>query len=106
MRGWLSVQTAPFPLLVELPPAIHRTKNTNIGPEGEVTMTFTGDGPTASDWRPRFTQKNAGVYVYGTIKYVDAFKIPRITNFRLHKGGDSGVSGPDLNFSTYDNEAN
>lgn len=91
---------------MELPFAVQKTKNTNIGPSGDITLNFNGDGSAAIEWRPRFTQTTGAVYVYGTVKYVDAFKIPRFTNFRFYKGGDTGVSGPELSFSTEDNEAN
>lgn len=102
----IGIATTQFPLINDLPPAVQKTKNTNIGPGGDITLNFNGDGPAAIEWRPRFTQKTGAVYVYGTIKYVDAFKIPRYTNYHLYKGGDTGVIGPELSFSTDDNEAN
>jgi hypothetical protein len=86
---------------MKLPPAIQK-----IGPSGEVTLNFNRDGPAFVEWQPRFTQKSAAIYVYGTIKYRDAFRINRFTDFRLYKGGDSGVSGPLLNFTIDDNKAN
>jgi hypothetical protein len=82
-------------------------KNTNLGPGGEQNMNFTCVGPIPVELRAGFEpQKIRAVYVHGTIKYVDAFKIPRFTNFRLYKGGSFGVTGPELSFTTDDNEAN
>jgi hypothetical protein len=101
----LGIVPAPFPLVVPLPPEVQRTRNANIGPGGEITLNFSGDEPVAVEWQPRFIEKSGAVYVYGAITYVDAFKIPRFTNFRLYKGGDTDVTGPELNFTTDDNEA-
>jgi hypothetical protein len=102
----IGAATGPFPLINELPPAVTNTKNINIGPGGGITLNYDGDGPAAIEWRPHFTQKIGAVYVYGTIKYRDAFRAKRFTDFRLYKGGDAGISGPKLYFSTDDNKAN
>jgi hypothetical protein len=104
--GSLGVDAAPFPLTIKLPRAVRRITNINIGPGGEITMNFGDDEPVLVEWQPRFTQKTAAVYVYGTIEYRDAFRIKRFTDFRIYKGGDGGVSGPLLNFSIDDNKAN
>jgi hypothetical protein len=69
-------------------------------------MKFRSDRPIPVALRAGFPEKIRAVYVHGTIKYIDAFKIRRFTNFRLYKGGDGGVIGPELNFTTDDNEAN
>jgi hypothetical protein len=102
----IGIQTAQFPLVLKLPMAIQKTKTGAVGPGGDIMLNFNGDSPSPVEWRPRFAQKGGAVYLYGTIKYVDAFKIPRFTNFRLYKGGDTGVSGPELTVSPDGNEAN
>jgi hypothetical protein len=109
LSAWLGVDILPFPLKTPLSSAadIQQIANTNIGPGGEQAMKFSSDRPIPVELRDEFEpQKISAVYVHGTIKYVDAFKIRRFTNFRLYKGGNFGVTGPGLSFSTEDNEAN
>ena len=107
VAAWLRVDIAPFPLKTTLQPAdVQQIDNTNIGPGGEQLMRLISDGPIPVELRAGFEpQKASAVYVHGIIKYVDAFEIRR-TNFRLYKGGRSGVTGPELSFTTDDNEAN
>jgi hypothetical protein len=102
----VGVDTVRFPLTTALPSPNFRHKLPNIGPGGERTHRFEGDEPIPVEWRARFEQKTSAVYVYGKIKYRDAFAARRFTDFRLYKGGDSGVSGPELNFSPDGNKAN
>jgi hypothetical protein len=102
----LGVYTDTFPLATVLPPAAVKIRNTNIGPGGEQTVTFSGEEPTTIGWRQRYTQKTGAIYIYGIINYLDAFGCRKFTNFRLYKGGDAGVSEPPLSFTIDYNEAN
>jgi hypothetical protein len=100
------IDIAAFPLVDELPRASIEHAKMNLGPGGEQILNFRSDEPINVEQRARITQKIAAVYIHGEIKYADAFKIQRFTNFRLYKGGHAGVSGPELSVSIDDNEAN
>jgi hypothetical protein len=103
----IGVCAAPFPLIAALPPIDTQSiKNTIIAPGGEQILNFHSDEAFTSELRGKIAQKVGAVYVHGAINYIDAFKVPRFTNFRLYKGGDVGVSGRLLSVSEGDNEAN
>jgi hypothetical protein len=98
---WLEMIEAAFPAEPSVFAADDiKVKNLTLGPGGQNAVSI-----GRPDWPGKTFLSTEAFYVYGRIEYLDCFNRKQKTNFRLYKGGPSGVSGADLNFATDGNQA-
>ncbi len=107
--SWLqidvTVQTEERTLVVSTP--IQRGSTINLGPGGTFTKFLWFHRPVTAPEISEIASGVRGVYAYGRIEYIDAFKVRRFTNFRLKY---TGVFPPPpnsiFNFCESGNDAN
>lgn len=103
----VAVELAPFPTDVSTltKPSTESLKNITLGPTAENTITMTRAPFSQTEIADMAARK--ALYVYGTIRYEDAFGESRSTKFCLIKGGGNQypLAGTDLFINNEGNEA-
>jgi len=97
-----------FPSLIPLPELDEAgpTSRSDVPPSGILIKTLAGKRPLTLDERARITNGTAALYVYGEIRYRDAFGQDRWTRYRLMRGGNVGVSPTTMTTTEEGNESN
>jgi hypothetical protein len=93
MRGWISIWIEKYPLKITLPeaPPDFRKATETLAPS-RVSIFVTSKSPPVQAQYIRLLGTPEGtVYVYGEIRYKDAFGTARWTKYRLMYGGGEPV---------------
>ena len=87
-------------------PVVESQFPTTIGPQSGFNKTIVFDRSITPQEITDIANQSRGIYLYGRIEYIDAFKKKRFTNFRLRYTGQYPPPGPHIvNFSGSGNEA-
>jgi hypothetical protein len=89
---WMGVKVTQFPLAVELlppEPGSISTSKSSIGPG--VSYNLVREICLPDEIKAALREGTMAIYVFGEIRYRDAFKIDRFTRYRLIYGGDAGA---------------
>ena len=95
VRSWISMWIAEYPLTETLtyPPHDFRTSSSILAPDGRETMFIRKSPPIAHEYVKELGTHTGTIYVYGEIRYRDAFGSDRWTKYRLMFGGPEGHPG-------------
>jgi hypothetical protein len=108
MRQWIHIWIEEYPLRVDLPtpPADFRKAKDILAPRRRAMVFITKDPPVSAEEVPLLGTLQGTIYVYGEVRYRDAFGHDRWTKYRLIYGGLEGVRPGLLEPDTEGNEAN
>lgn len=97
-----------FPSLVPLPEVEETSplSRNDLPPSGILTKTLKGGRALTPDERARIGNGTLALYVYGEIRYRDAFGRNRSTKYRMIRGGNVGVRATTMTTTEEGNESN
>jgi hypothetical protein len=99
VTGWIHMWIEEYPLKVLLPepPEGFQRSREIIGPASIRTYIIAKKPPIPTESLPLLGTTRGTIYVYGEVRYKDAFGCERFTKYRLIYGGSEGVrkSKPD-----------
>jgi hypothetical protein len=106
--GWHHIWITGYPLTEELPepPKSFTTSQSIIPPGGHAFILIPKDPPVPAQSVHLLGTPEGTIYIYGEIRYRDAFRVNRFTKYRLMYGGPEGIHGEHLKPHTEGNEAN
>ena len=108
VRSWIHIWITDDPLkeILPVPPEDYMTSVSIIPPGGFHFMVIEKDPPIPSNVLHLIGTSQGTVYIYGEIRYRDAFNIERFTRYRLIYGGSEENHGGHLKPHTDGNDAN
>ena len=106
--SWHHIWIAAYPLTEKLPeaPKSFITSRSIIPPGGHAFMVIPKDPPVCERAVHLLGTPEGTIYIYGEIRYRDAFGVERFTKYRLMYGGPEGIHSEHLKPHTEGNEAN
>ena len=89
VRQWTHIWITAWPLQETLPapPADFQTAKSILAPGGLEIMVWIKSPPIPTKSLPLIGTRSGTIYIYGEIRYVDAFQKERFTKYRLIYGG-------------------
>lgn len=108
LRHWIHTWIERYPLNVSLPTPSDdfQMAESILPPTGTHIMVLSRPLPIPAHALPMIGTPEGTIYVYGEIRYRDAFGAERYTRYRLIYGGEEGLRGGLLKPDTQGNEAN
>jgi len=108
VQGWHHIWIAGYPLTEELPEPSKSfmTSHSIIPPGGHAFMLIPKKPSVPAQSVHLLGTPEGTIYIYGEIRYKDAFGVERLTKYRFMYGGPEGVHGAYLKPHTEGNEAN